>query len=130
MDTNIQDRIQTIIDKMFNGVAKQFGEHIGRNMNTFKDIVGGKRTDDPPAGLDQINWPALIALLYVKRYNGGLSIEPHSGVWQDGLGAWGVDYTINYFKPLLYPGDHVAEWAERKRKKEEAERLKALQENK
>lgn len=44
MDTNIQDRIQTIIDKMFNGVAKQFGEHIGRNMNTFKDIVGGKRT--------------------------------------------------------------------------------------
>jgi sugar phosphate isomerase/epimerase len=93
-------------------------------------IVGGKRTDDPPAGLDQINWPALMALLYAKRYNGGLAIEPHSQVWQDGLGAWGVDYTINYFKPLLYPGDHVAEWAERKRKREEAERLKALEENK
>ena len=90
-------------------------------------IVDGKRTDDPPAGLDQINWPALLSLLYAKRYNGGLSIEPHSGVWTDGLGEWGVDYTINYFKPLLYPGDHVAEWAERKRKKEEKERLKALE---
>lgn len=44
MDTNIQDRIQSIIDLRFNGVAKQFGEHIGRNMNTFKDIVSGKRT--------------------------------------------------------------------------------------
>lgn len=44
MDTNIQDRIQAIVDDRFNGVAKQFGEHIGRNMNTFKDIVAGKRT--------------------------------------------------------------------------------------
>lgn len=44
MDNNIQDRIQTIMNECFNGVAKQFGEHIGRNMNTFKDIVAGKRT--------------------------------------------------------------------------------------
>jgi len=64
-------------------------------------LVDGKRYDDPPAGLDQTNWGAFLAILYAKRYQGVLSIEPHSANWRDELGEKGIDYTIRYFRNLL-----------------------------
>lgn len=71
--------------------------------------VNGKRVDDPPAGLDQVNWGAFLAVLYKRNYNAGLSIEPHSKTWRGKLGEWGVDYTINYIRPMIYPGNYVEE---------------------
>jgi|HigsolmetaGSP11D_1036233.scaffolds.fasta_scaffold01348_2 sugar phosphate isomerase/epimerase len=67
-------------------------------------IVGGERVDDPPAGLDQTDWPAFIALLRASGYGGGLSIEPHSQVWTGELGERGIDYTIRYMNELLCRG--------------------------
>lgn len=64
-------------------------------------IVDGERFDDPPAGLDQTDWPAFMSILYAKGYNGGLSIEPHSENWRGELGEKGVDFTINYMKKLI-----------------------------
>lgn len=64
-------------------------------------IIDGKRYDDPPAGLDQTNWDAFLAVLYAKGYDAGLSIEPHSENWQGMLGEKGVDYTVRFFKNLL-----------------------------
>ncbi|MBW8349273.1 sugar phosphate isomerase/epimerase [Bacillus sp. IITD106] len=64
-------------------------------------IIDGKRYDDPPAGLDQTDWKTFIAILYAKKYNGGLSIEPHSENWVGELGEKGLDYTIDYMKELL-----------------------------
>ncbi|MFC4777020.1 sugar phosphate isomerase/epimerase family protein [Paenibacillus sp. GCM10023252] len=64
-------------------------------------IIDGKRFDDPPAGLDQTDWPTFIAVLYGSGYEGGLSIEPHSQVWKGELGQKGIQYTIGYMKPFL-----------------------------
>ncbi|PKM63323.1 MAG: hypothetical protein CVU97_00685 [Firmicutes bacterium HGW-Firmicutes-21] len=67
--------------------------------------INGRRIDDPPAGLDQINWGALLSILWFHKYEGMLSIEPHSETWQGELGELGVKYTIDYFKKLLFIKD-------------------------
>ena len=64
-------------------------------------VIDGERYDDPPAGLDQTNWGAFLAILHAKGYDRALSIEPHSANWKDELGERGIDYTIRYFRNLL-----------------------------
>ena len=63
--------------------------------------VNGEYVDAAPAGLDSIDWPTEMAILYKFGYNGGLSIEPHSSVWQGELGEKGINYTINFMKKFL-----------------------------
>lgn len=62
--------------------------------------------DDAPAGLDSINWKAAMDILYTKNYNGMLSIEPHSKYWKGKKGQWEIDYTINYFRPMIMPDNY------------------------
>ncbi|NLB69235.1 MAG: sugar phosphate isomerase/epimerase [Lentisphaerae bacterium] len=64
--------------------------------------VNGKHLDDPPAGLDITNWGAVMGCLYAAGYKGMLSIEPHSNVWQDELGDWGIRYTIDYISRMVF----------------------------
>lgn len=64
-------------------------------------LVNGYRVDEPPAGLDQTDWKTLLAILRVKGYDGGLSIEPHSAYQQDNQTKSGVLYTIQYMKSIL-----------------------------
>ncbi len=70
--------------------------------------IAGDGFDDPPAGLDEIKWGAIMTLLYVNDYNGVLSIEPHSGKWKGAKGQWGVDFTISYMKQFIMPEDYEA----------------------
>ena len=74
--------------------------HIKGTINT-----AGKHVDDPPAGLDMTDWGAFMGILYNKGYDRGLSIEPHSGTWKGALGDWGVSYTVDYMKKLIYKGE-------------------------
>ena len=67
-------------------------------------IIDGKRFDDPPAGLDQTDWGVFMAILYAKKYEGGLSIEPHSPNWRGEIGEKGVDFTISYINKFLFKG--------------------------
>ena len=67
--------------------------------------VNGESYDDSPAGLDTTKWPAVMALLYIKNYDGMLSIEPHSHNWRGRKGQWGVQFTINYMRPFILPAD-------------------------
>ncbi len=60
--------------------------------------IDGVHVDDPPAGLDSINWGMFLSLLAKQGYDGMLSIEPHSATWQGELGSRGVEYSVNYFK--------------------------------
>ena len=64
--------------------------------------IDGQRIDDPPAGLDTVNWGAVLSILRKFHYDGMLSIEPHSETWQGELGDKGVRYTIDYFRKMLF----------------------------
>lgn len=71
--------------------------------------VNGEHYDDPPAGLDQTQWGAVMNMLYTKGYNGVVSIEPHSGNWTGARGQWGVDFTINFIKNYIMPDSYTGD---------------------
>lgn len=71
--------------------------------------VNGEHHDDAPAGLDMINWPVVMDILYTLDYDAMLSIEPHSSYWKGKRGQWGIDYTIGYFRPMIMPENYVFE---------------------
>lgn len=75
--------------------------HIKGTLNTSES----GHIDDPPAGLDDINWGSFMSMLYRVGYDRALSIEPHSRTWQGGLGEWGVEYTVDYMKKMIYGGN-------------------------
>ncbi len=57
--------------------------------------------DNPPAGIDVINWRAFFGILYKHGYDGYLAIEPHSQTWQGEKGEKGVQYTVKYIRDLM-----------------------------
>lgn len=57
--------------------------------------------DNPPAGIDVINWRAFFAILYKYGYDGYLAIEPHSATWRGEKGEKGLKYTIKYIRDLM-----------------------------
>ena len=63
--------------------------------------AGKRPVDDPPAGMDDIKWPTLFSILYSRKYDGDLSIEPHSAAWLGALGAAGVLFTRDYIKKFV-----------------------------
>ena len=71
--------------------------------------IDDEHYDDAPAGLDMIDWKSVMDLLYTKDYDGMLSIEPHSRYWTGKKGQWGIDYTINYFRPMIMPENYEYE---------------------
>lgn len=62
---------------------------------------GHDNYDNPPAGLDAINWRGFFGAIYKHDYDGLLSIEPHSASWHGEKGDKGVKYTINYIRSLM-----------------------------
>jgi sugar phosphate isomerase/epimerase len=66
--------------------------------------IDGKRFDNVPAGLDQLDWGSFLALLYIKNYKGLFSIEAESNLWVGEMREIGIDYTIEYLKKLLILG--------------------------
>ncbi|MBR2460800.1 MAG: sugar phosphate isomerase/epimerase [Clostridia bacterium] len=65
--------------------------------------AGPRKVDDPPAGMDDLNWNAIFAILYSRKYNGDLSIEPHSATWSGELGQAGVEFTARFISKYLLP---------------------------
>ena len=63
--------------------------------------LNGNYVDDPPAGIDSIEWSRVFAVLYKAGYDRTLSIEPHSGVWQGELGELGINFTIDFIKKFI-----------------------------
>ena len=66
----------------------------------------GEHYDDAPAGMDMTDWNSVFEILYTKDYNGTVSIEPHSSMWNGKKGQWGIDFTINKFRPYIMPDDY------------------------
>lgn len=65
------------------------------------NIIDGVRYDDPPAGMDRIDWNSVFSIIYKSGYNAGLSLEPHSRVWSGELREPGVDYAIRFIRPYI-----------------------------
>jgi len=63
--------------------------------------AGSRKVDDPPAGMDDIRWGALFAVLYARGYQGDLSIEPHSRTWHGELGNAGVAFTRDFIRKFM-----------------------------
>jgi len=82
---------------------RDWGERIYHFHLKGSIYIDGKHYDDPPMGLDQVNWGAVMDLLYTKNYNAMLSIEPHSSYWNGNKGQWGIEFSINYIKPFIMP---------------------------
>ncbi len=63
----------------------------------------GERISEPPAGMGDIRWGPLLALLYEAEYNGILSIEPHGPFWaRPGHRERMILLTRQYLLPFLY----------------------------
>jgi sugar phosphate isomerase/epimerase len=86
--------------------------HYGQHVKHFhiKGTVRNKGVNiaDPPAGMDDIKWGAIMAILYDKRYDGVLSLEPHSPVWRTGpMGDFGVRFTIGMISKFVIPENYT-----------------------
>lgn len=77
----------------FPQLKEEFGSAISHMDNDWYD--------NPPAGIDVINWRAFFAILYKYGYDGYLAIEPHSPTWRGEKGELGVKYTIKYIRDLM-----------------------------
>ena len=67
-------------------------------------VHAGKRgVDDPPAGMDDIKWSSIFAILYARGYDGGLSIEPHSSAWRGDSprGQKGIEFTRDFIRRFM-----------------------------
>lgn len=64
-------------------------------------IAGSQKVADPPAGMDDIQWRSLFAILYARGYNGDLSIEPHSSVWKNEMEDRGIAFTQKFIREFL-----------------------------
>lgn len=64
-------------------------------------LINGAKVDEPPAGMDQTDWPSFLATLRAAGYNAGLSIEPRKSALPDHLADKGVDFSASYFRKML-----------------------------
>ncbi|MGI6149126.1 MAG: sugar phosphate isomerase/epimerase [Firmicutes bacterium] len=66
-------------------------------------IIDGERFEDPPAGMDQTNWGAFLAVLYAKNYRGDLVIEPHATTWVGARFYDGIRIAAHHLRPFVLP---------------------------
>ena len=64
-------------------------------------IIDGKPFEDPPAGMDQTNWGAFLAVLYAKNYRGDLVIEPHAHTWLGSRFYGGIRIAANHLRQFI-----------------------------
>ena len=78
-----------------------YGERVAHVHIKGTTHAGKRGVADPPAGMDDIRWPSLFAILYARGYHGDLSIEPHSGVWHGELADAGIAFTRDFIRPFM-----------------------------
>lgn len=80
---------------------KFLGDKVGHVHLKGSVIIDNERFDDPPAGLDQIDWNSILTILYANNYEGYLSIEPHATKIDREITKKGVAYTYKYFSERI-----------------------------
>lgn len=83
------------------GLLSDYGEHVYHIHIKGTTHAGKRAVADPPAGMDDIRWSSLFAILYSLGYDGDLSIEPHSGAWLGERAQAGVLFTRDYIRKFM-----------------------------
>ena len=83
------------------GQLSDYGDRVAHIHIKGATHAGKHRVDDPPAGMDDLNWPSLFAILYARKYDGDLSIEPHSGAWLGERSDAGVRFTRDFIRKFM-----------------------------
>ena len=83
------------------GELSEWGERVAHVHIKGCVKAGGRPIDDPPAGMDDLNWGAIFAILYARGYDGDLSIEPHSKTWKGAMAEAGVAFTKKYIEKFI-----------------------------
>lgn len=83
------------------GQLSDYGERVAHVHIKGTTHAGKRHVDDPPAGMDDLNWPSQFAILYARGYDGDLSIEPHSGAWLGERGDAGVRFTRDFIRKFM-----------------------------
>lgn len=83
------------------GQLSDWGERVAHVHIKGTVHAGKRKVDDPPAGMDDIAWSSLFAVLYARGYDGDLSIEPHSAIWHGELGNAGVKFTADFIRKFM-----------------------------
>ena len=83
------------------GELSDWGERVAHIHVKGTVHAGARGVDDPPAGMDDIRWRSIFAILYARDYDGDLSIEPHSGAWLGDRGEFGVAFTRDFIRAFL-----------------------------
>ena len=83
------------------GQLSDYGDRVAHVHIKGTTHAGKRAVDDPPAGMDDLNWPSLFAILYARQYDGDLSIEPHSGAWNGGRADAGIRFTRDYIRKFM-----------------------------
>ena len=65
-------------------------------------MIDGKRFEDPPAGMDQTNWGALMAVLYHHNYEGDIVIEPHAKTWLGARRHAGIRIAARHLEQFVF----------------------------
>lgn len=78
-----------------------YGEKIAHLHIKGTTHAGSKTVSDPPAGMDDLKWGSMFSVLYARGYDGDLSIEPHSEIWQGELGTAGVEFTRQFISKYI-----------------------------
>jgi sugar phosphate isomerase/epimerase len=85
----------------YRAVLSNWGERVAHVHIKGTTHAGRRGVDDPPAGMDDINWSSLFSILYARKYDGDLSIEPHSATWLGELGNKGVLFTRDFIRKYM-----------------------------
>jgi len=80
---------------------RDYGDHIYHVHAKGALTIGGRRFEDPPAGMDDINWGKVMAILYHHGYRGDISIEPHSPTWKGEMRYKCILLAQNHLKPFI-----------------------------
>lgn len=78
-----------------------YGERVAHVHIKGTTHAGSRRVDDPPAGMDDLQWGSIFAILYARGYDGDLSIEPHSGAWHGDRMDAGIRFTRDFIRPFI-----------------------------
>lgn len=72
-------------------------------------FVNGVHYDDPPCGMDGINWGPVFDILITKGYKGNVSYEPHSQYWTGSKGMWAIEFSKKFLDKFFIPEDYCSE---------------------